>query len=125
MPTIRNTFTVDRTKKNDFCLMITDTAPNIWLGSFNINFSFKMSTASSDKPVQHSTILDKFNAECSSYVNSELNTRLLTSSSTDKSAISSAYECYLAEYQRCIDEQMSFVNYINEQMASLDGLKES
>jgi hypothetical protein len=84
-----------------------------------------MSTASSDKPVQHSTILDKFNAECSSYVNSELNTRLLTSSSTDKSAISSAYECYLAEYQRCIDEQMSFVNYINEQMASLDGLKES
>jgi hypothetical protein len=85
-----------------------------------------MNTASSDKAAQYSTIsngiLDKFNAECTAYLNSELNTRLLTSSS---SSDKSASEYYLGEYQRCINEQMSFVNYINEQMASLDGLKES
>jgi hypothetical protein len=67
------------------------------------------------------TLLDKFNAEYTAYLNSELNTRLLTSiSSTDKSAAS---EYYLAEYQRCIDEQMNFINYINEQISSLDALK--
>jgi len=65
------------------------------------------------------TLLDKFNTECTAYLNSELNTRLL-SSLTDKTAAS---EYYLTEYQRCIDEQMNFVNYINEQIASLDALK--
>jgi hypothetical protein len=63
-------------------------------------------------------ILNKFNTECTTYLNSELNTRLLSSTiSTDKS------EYYLVEYQRCIDEQMNFINYINEQIASLDALK--
>jgi len=65
------------------------------------------------------TILDKFNTECTTYLNSELNTHLLTS----KSSISTASEYYLIEYQRCIDEQMNFVNYVNEQIASLDALK--
>jgi hypothetical protein len=65
------------------------------------------------------TLLDKFNTECTAYLNSELNIRLL-SSLTDKTAAS---EYYLTEYQRCIDEQMNFVNYINEQIASLDALK--
>jgi len=69
-------------------------------------------------------ILDKFNTECTTYLNSELNTHLLTStSSTNKSAISAATEYYLVEYQRCINEQMNFVNYVNEQIASLDALK--
>jgi 5,10-methylenetetrahydrofolate reductase len=68
------------------------------------------------------TILDKFNKECTAYINSELNTRLLasSSSSTDKSA---SCQHYFNEYQRCIDKQMNFVNYINEQQASLDALK--
>lgn len=68
------------------------------------------------------TILDKFNTECTAYINSELNTRLLasSSSSTDKSA---SCQHYFNEYQRCIDKQMNFVNYINEQQASLDALK--
>jgi hypothetical protein len=86
--------------------------------------SFEMSTASSDKPSQVSTmsntLLDKFNGECNEYLNSELNTRLL---STDKLSISAASEYYLTEYQRCIDDQMNFVNYIDEQMSSLDALK--
>ena len=67
------------------------------------------------------SIVDKFSTECTSYVNSELNTRLLTcSSSTDKSAAS---QYYFNEYQRCTDQQTNFVNYINEQQASLDALK--
>jgi hypothetical protein len=65
------------------------------------------------------TILDKFNTECTTYLNSELNTHLLTSTSS----ISTASEYYLIEYQRCIDEQMNFINYVNEQIASLDALK--
>jgi DNA polymerase III epsilon subunit-like protein len=65
------------------------------------------------------TILDKFNTECTTYLNSELNTHLLTS----KSSISTASEYYLIEYQRCIDEKMNFFNYVNEQIASLDALK--
>jgi hypothetical protein len=66
------------------------------------------------------TLLDKFKTECTAYLNSELNTHLLAPSVTDKSTAS---EYYLTEYQRCIDEQMNFVNYINEQIGSLDALK--
>ncbi|CAF0794775.1 unnamed protein product [Rotaria sp. Silwood1] len=82
--------------------------------------------ASSDKTIQMSTkpnaLLDKFNAECTNYLQSELNIRLLSSSSsaTNKSV---AFEHYLAEYQQCIDEQINFVNYTNEQIALLDALK--
>jgi hypothetical protein len=67
------------------------------------------------------SIIDKFNIECTAYLNSELNIRLTTSSSilTDKTTA----EYYLAEYKRCIDEQMNFINYINEQMESLNTLK--
>jgi len=65
--------------------------------------------------------VEKFNAECRTYLNSELNTRLLLLiSSIDKSTAS---EYYLTEYQRCINEQMNFVHYMNEQIASLDTLK--
>jgi len=67
------------------------------------------------------SIIDKFHTECTAYLNSELNIRLTTSSSilTDKTTS----EYYLAEYKRCIDEQMNFINYINEQMESLNTLK--
>ncbi len=67
-------------------------------------------------------IIDKFNTECTAYLNSELNTRLTTSSSsilTDKTTS----EYYLTEYKQCIDEQSNFINYINEQMESLNSLK--
>ena len=66
-------------------------------------------------------IIDKFNAECTAYLNSELKNRLLTSSSilTDKTIS----EHYLTEYQQCLTEQANFVNYINEQMNSLNALK--
>ena len=59
-------------------------------------------------------IVDKFNTEYTGYLNSELNTRLITSSLilTDKSTT----EYYLNEYKRCVDEQLNFVNYINEQI---------
>lgn len=66
------------------------------------------------------SIIDQFNTECNEYLNTELNIHLLSSSSTDKTAIS---EYYLNEYQRCIDEQKQFVNYMNEQMTSLESLK--
>jgi hypothetical protein len=64
-------------------------------------------------------IIEKFQAECTDYIN----TRLLASSSklTDKTTS----EYYLNEYKRCINEQMNFVNYINEQMVSLNTLKSS
>ncbi len=68
-------------------------------------------------------ILDQFNAECTTHLNSELNTHFLASSSSLVTDKSSAAEYYLAEYQRCLDEQMNFVHYINEQLASLDALK--
>jgi len=64
------------------------------------------------------SIIDKFNIECATYLNSELNTRLI-SSLTDKTKS----EYYLTEYKRCIDEQMNYVNYINEQMELLNNLK--
>ncbi|CAF1352785.1 unnamed protein product [Adineta steineri] len=66
------------------------------------------------------TFLDNFNAECTTYFNSEFNTRLLSSSSTDKST---ACEYYLAEYQRCMNEQKNFINYIHGQKNLLDNLK--
>ncbi|CAF0878421.1 unnamed protein product [Adineta ricciae] len=67
------------------------------------------------------TFIDQFNAECHGYLKSELNTRLLSLlSATDKSTAS---EYYFAEYQRCLNEQMNFINYITEQQASLDTLK--
>ncbi|CAF1209040.1 unnamed protein product [Adineta steineri] len=66
------------------------------------------------------TFLDNFNAECTTYFNSEFNTRLLSSSSTDKST---ACEYYLAEYQRCMNEQKNFINYIHEQRNLIDNLK--
>jgi hypothetical protein len=66
------------------------------------------------------TAVNKFNDECTTYLNSELHTRLLSLTSTDKSTAS---EYYLNEYQRCINEQMNFVNYINEQITCLDTLK--
>jgi hypothetical protein len=67
------------------------------------------------------TIVDKFNVECAAYLNSELHTRLTTSSSilTDKTTS----EYYFTEYKRCIDEQSNFINYINEHMESLNTLK--
>ena len=65
-------------------------------------------------------IIEQFNTECSEYLNSELNIHLLSSSSTDKTTIS---EYYLNEYQRCIDEQKHFDNYMNEQLNSLESLK--
>ncbi|CAF2741295.1 unnamed protein product [Rotaria sp. Silwood2] len=83
--------------------------------------------ASSDKTIQISTksntVLDKFNAECPTYLQSKLNIRLLSSSSSSLINKSVAFDYYLAEYQRCIDEQMNFVNYINEQIVLLDTLK--
>ncbi|CAF2308262.1 unnamed protein product [Rotaria sp. Silwood2] len=83
--------------------------------------------ASSDKTIQISTksntVLDKFNAECPTYLQSKLNIRLLSSSSSSLTNKLVAFDYYLAEYQRCIDEQMNFVNYINEQIVLLDTLK--
>ncbi|CAF2683370.1 unnamed protein product [Rotaria sp. Silwood2] len=67
------------------------------------------------------TIIDKFNTECTAYLNSELNTRLLAISSISIDKTTS--EHYLNEYKQCLDEQMNFVNYINEQMESLNSLK--
>jgi len=67
------------------------------------------------------TIIDKFNTECAAYLKSELNTRLTTSSSILTDKTTSGY--YLTEYKQCIDEQSNFVNYINEQMESLNSLK--
>ena len=67
------------------------------------------------------TFIDKFNTECHGYLKSELNVRLLSLlSATDKSTAS---EYYFAEYQRCLNEQMNFVNYITEQQVFLDTLK--
>lgn len=64
--------------------------------------------------------IEKFTDECGAHLKAELNARLLLSSATDKSAAS---EHYLAEYQRCVDEQTNFVNYLAEQKASLDALR--
>ncbi|UJR26192.1 hypothetical protein I4U23_007535 [Adineta vaga] len=70
------------------------------------------------------TFLDKFNTECTDYLKSELNTRLQSLSSSSSSIDkSTASEYYFGEYQRCMNEQMNFVNYISEQQAALDGLK--
>lgn len=63
------------------------------------------------------SIIDKFNTDCTEYLNSELNTRLPIL--TDK-IIS---DHYLTEYKRCIDEKLNFTNYINEQIQSLNTLK--
>ena len=67
-------------------------------------------------------IIDKFNAECAAYLNSELNNRLLAPLSTvlTNKAIS---EHYPIEYKQCLDEQSNFVTYIKEQMDSLNSLK--
>ncbi|CAF3410629.1 unnamed protein product [Rotaria socialis] len=67
------------------------------------------------------TIIEKFNSECTTYLNTELNTRLLALSLTSIDKTTS--EHYLNEYKQCLDEQMNFVNYINEQMESLNQLK--
>ncbi|CAF1245078.1 unnamed protein product [Adineta steineri] len=68
-----------------------------------------------------STIIDKFNTECTDYLNSQLNTHLLASPSVLINKTISNY--YLNEYQRCINEQSNFINYINEQTACLNTLK--
>jgi hypothetical protein len=65
------------------------------------------------------TIIEKFQSECTAYIN----TRLLASSSILIDKTTSEY--YLNEYKRCINEQMNFVNYINEQLESLNTLKSS
>lgn len=67
------------------------------------------------------SIIDKFNTNCTDYLNSELNTRSLVSSSILTDKTTSDY--YLTEYKRCIDEQLNFINYINEQIESLNTLK--
>ncbi|CAF0779594.1 unnamed protein product [Adineta steineri] len=68
-----------------------------------------------------STIIDKFNTECTDYLNSQLNTHLLASPSVLINKTISNY--YLNEYQRCIKEQSNFINYINEQTSFLNTLK--
>lgn len=79
-------------------------------------------TINSPISTMSNSIIDQFNTECTEYLNTELNIHLLSSSPspTDKTAIS---EYYLNEYQRCIDEQKQFVNYMNEQLVSLNSLK--
>ncbi|CAF0777869.1 unnamed protein product [Adineta steineri] len=67
------------------------------------------------------TIIDKFNTECTDYLNSQLNTHLLASPSVLVNKTISNY--YLNEYQRCIKEQSNFINYINEQTSCLNTLK--
>ena len=84
-----------------------------------------MSTASAERAATDSTmsksILDRFHAECEESLRSELNTRLLASSSSATDKTASIY--YLTEYQRCMDEGNGFDSYIREQMASLEALK--
>jgi predicted nuclease with TOPRIM domain len=89
-----------------------------------------MSTASAsasvvDRAATDSTmsksILDRFHAECEEYLRSELNTRLLASSSSATDKTASIH--YLTEYQRCVDERTGFDSYIRERIASLDALK--
>ena len=62
------------------------------------------------------TIIDKFNNQCTAYLNSELENRLTISSTilSDKT---------ISEFKQCIDEQMNFVNYITEQIDILNSLK--
>lgn len=64
------------------------------------------------------SIIEKFNSECTNYLNSELNTHLFASS-IDKTTS----EHYLNEYKQCLDEQTNFTNYINEQIESINKLK--
>lgn len=64
------------------------------------------------------TILEKFNAECTAYLHSKLQTQLL--STADPTAVC---QYYFTEYQRCMDEQKTVVNYMEEQLASLEALK--
>lgn len=81
-----------------------------------------MSMTSSDISSQFSAktkdLLNKFNAEADEYLHSELSHRLLSSRNK-----SSELEFYLAEYQRCIDEKINVMQYINEQTALFDSLK--
>ncbi|CAF3789453.1 unnamed protein product [Rotaria sp. Silwood1] len=63
------------------------------------------------------TIIDKFNIECITYLNSRLFEIL--SILIDKKI----FEHYLNEYKQCLDEQMNFIHYINEQIESLNFLK--
>ena len=63
------------------------------------------------------TIIENFQNECSTY----LSTRLSSASSILTDQTTSEY--YLNEYKRCVDEQMNFVNYLTEQIDSLNSLK--
>lgn len=65
------------------------------------------------------TIVEKFQNECSTY----LNTRLSSSSRIFTDQTTSEY--YLNEYKRCVDEQMNFIHYLTEQIDSLNHLKSS
>lgn len=63
-------------------------------------------------------LVDKFNAECTAYLHSKLQTHLL--STADPTA---GCQYYFTEYQRCMDEQRNAVQYMEEQLASLEALK--
>ena len=65
------------------------------------------------------TIIEKFQTECTEYIN----TRLLASSTILNDKTTSEY--YLNEYKRCINEQTNVINYLNEQIESLNNLKSS
>ena len=82
-----------------------------------------MSTASSEissmNGLPFQNIMDKFRNQCEEYFDSEIKKRFFTSSQLNKTITNH----YLTEYQRCIDEQNHFENYIHEQMNSLESLK--
>lgn len=63
-------------------------------------------------------ILEKFHAECTERIQSELGTRL--SSTADQTAVC---EYYFTEYQRCMNEEKNLIDYFNEQLTVLEDLK--
>ena len=63
------------------------------------------------------TIIEKFENQCTNY----FSTHLPSSSSILIDQTTSEY--YLNEYKRCFDEQKHFVDYLTEQIQSLNALK--
>lgn len=68
------------------------------------------------------TLLDRCHHQCEEYLHTELNQHLLMVSKSMNKGMSNHY---LTEYQRCLDEENSFRDYIHEQLTCLDALKSS
>lgn len=78
---------------------------------------------SETSPSIFDTLLDRFHHQCEDYLHTQLNTHVFKESSKPMDKTKSNF--YLNEYQRCLNDENLFIEYIREQMTTLDALKAS